>query len=96
MVILSLLKDNKNLKHVTGIYAMLTCLTSYLYEPEHHMSQLMKKRSKETDNKNVKEKMWCIGISFLNQQEVSMHETIQRVLSVPMRHSNNDVIFLQA
>ena len=34
-VILKLLKANMNLQFVTGVYAMLMYLTSYLYKPEH-------------------------------------------------------------
>ena len=46
-VILKLLKTNMNLQFVTGVYAMLTYLTSYLCKPEHAMSERMKKASKE-------------------------------------------------
>ena len=46
-VILKLLKSNMNLQFVTGVYAMLTYLTSYLCKPEHAMSELMKRGSKE-------------------------------------------------
>ena len=46
-VILQLLKSNMNVQYVTGIYAMLTYLTSYFCKPEHTMSELMKKVSKE-------------------------------------------------
>ena len=51
----------------------------------------MNKASKEGYNKNVTEKMWCIDV-FLMMQEVSTDEAIQRVLSMPMSHSNNDVV----
>ena len=43
-----------NLQFVTGVYAMLTYLTSYLCKPEHTMSKLVKKASKEPYGKNIK------------------------------------------
>ena len=41
-VILKLLKSNINLQFVTGVYAMLTYLISYLCKPKHTISELMK------------------------------------------------------
>ena len=81
-VVLKLLKSN-----VTGVYVMLTYLTSYLCKPEHAMSELMKKASKEAYGKDIKGKMLSIGNTFLTKREVSTHEAIKRVLSLPMRHS---------
>ena len=60
-VILSLLRSNMNIQFVTGVYAMLTYLTSYLCKPEHNMSELMKKASKEAYAKYVKGKLRVIG-----------------------------------
>ena len=42
-----------NIQFVTGVYAMLTYLTSYLCKPEHTMSELMKKASKEAYGKGI-------------------------------------------
>ena len=88
-VILKFLKSIMNLQFVTGIYAMLTYLTSYLCKPE-----LMKKSSKETYRKDIKGKMLSIGNTFLTKYEFSTHEAIKRALSLPMRHSNIDVLYV--
>ena len=56
---------------------MLTYLTSYLCKPEHAMSELMKKASKEAYGKDVREKMHSIGDIFLTKREVSTHEAIK-------------------
>ena len=64
-VILKHLKSN--LQFVTGVYAMLTYLTSYLCKPEHAMSELMKKASKEAYGKDIKGKMLSIGNTFLTK-----------------------------
>ena len=38
--------------------------------------------------------MLCIGNTFLTEREVSTNEAIKRVLSLPMRHSNIDVLYV--
>ena len=75
-VILKLLKSNMNIQFVTGVYAMLTYLTSYLCKPEHAMSEFMKRASKEAYGKDIKGKMHSIGNVFLTKSEVSTHETV--------------------
>ena len=63
-VILKLVKSNMNLKFVTGVYIMITYLTSYLCKPNYAMSELMKKASKEAYGKDIKSKMHSIGNTF--------------------------------
>ena len=92
-VILSLLKSNMNIQFVTGIYGVLKYLTSYLCKPEHTMSELMKKASKEATGKDIKGKLRSIGNVFLTKREVSTHEAIKRVTSLPMRTSNIDTLY---
>ena len=53
-----------NLKFVTGVYIMITYLTSYLCKPNYAMSELMKKASKEAYGKDIKSKMHSIGNTF--------------------------------
>ena len=83
-----------DLQFVTGAYAMLTYLTLYLCKPEHALSELMKKTSKEAYGKDIKDKMLSTGNTFLTKREVSTHEAIKKVLSLPMRHSNIDVLYV--
>ena len=61
-VILKLLNSNINLQFVTGVYAMVTCLTPYLFKPKHGMSEFMKKASKEEAyGKDIEDNMFSIG-----------------------------------
>ena len=83
-----------NLQFVTDVYAMLTYLTSYFYNPEHAMSEFLKKASKEAYGKGIKGKILFIGNGFLTKREVFTHKAIKRVLSLPMRHSNIDVLYV--
>ena len=82
---LKLWKANMNIQFVTVLYAMLTYLTSYLCKPEHITSELKKKASKEACGKDIRVKMHSIGNIYLTKNEVSTHEAIKRVLSLPMR-----------
>ena len=65
---LKLLKSNMNLQFVTGTYAILAYLMSYLCNPEHAVSKLMKKTSKEAYGKDIKGKMLSIGNTFLTKR----------------------------
>ena len=78
----------------TGIYGMLAYLTSYLCKAEHGMSELMKKASKEATGENMRGKLRKIGNVFLTKRELSTHEAVIRLLSLPMRTSNIGVIFI--
>ena len=58
------------------------------------MGELMKKASKEAYGKDSKGKMFSIGNTFLTKREVSTHDAIKRVLSLSVRHSNIDVLYV--
>ena len=72
---------------------MLAYRTSYLCKPKHAMSKRMKKASKEAFGEDIS-KLLSIGNTFLTKREVSTHEAIKRILSLPMRHSNIDVLYV--
>ena len=55
----------------------------------------MKKASKEVYGKDIKGKMRFIGNAFFTKCEVSTHEAIKRVIFLPMRHSNIDVLYVR-
>ena len=58
------------------------------------MSELVKKASKEAYGKDIRSKIHSIGNTFLTKREVSTYEAIKSVLSLPMRHSNIDVLYV--
>ena len=70
------------------MYICYADLLTYFCKPEHSMSELMKEVSTEAYNTNLKEKMWCIVFVlfwfFLTKGEVSKHDAIQRIFSMPM------------
>ena len=69
-----------NLQFVRDVYAMLPYLTSYLSQPEYAMSELMKKESKNTYGKDIKDKLLSIGNAFLTKFNVSTYEVFKREL----------------
>ena len=58
------------------------------------MSGLMNIVSKEAAHQDICARLWKIGNVFLTKREVSTHEAIIRLLSLPMRSSNIAVIFI--
>ena len=92
-VILKFLRSSMILQFVTLVSPMLTYPTSYLCKPEHTVSKVSKKVSKEAYQKNNKAKLYAIGDTFLTEREIST-QTIKRVLSLPMRNSNIDVMYV--
>ena len=73
---------------------MLTYLTLYLCKSEHAVSEIMKKTSKDDYGKDIKGKILSIGNIFLTKREVSTHEAIKKVLSLAMKHSNIDALYV--
>ena len=93
-ILLHAWKANMNIQFVTGEYGVLAYLTSYLCKPERNMSELMKMASKEASGKEIRDKLKVIGNVFQKCREVSTHEAIARTISLPLRHSNYDVIYV--
>ena len=56
--------------------------------------ELMKKAPREAYGNDIKGKMLCVSNTFLAERKVSTYEAIKRVLSLPMRHSNIDVLYV--
>ena len=55
---------------------------SYLCKPEHTMSEIMKKASKQAYERDIKGKSVSIGNTYLTKRKVSAHEEFKRVLSL--------------
>ena len=55
-----------NLKFVTGVYEMLTYLTSYLCKPKHGIIERMKKASKGVYGKDIRGKVLSICNTFFD------------------------------
>jgi hypothetical protein len=93
-ILLKLWQANMNIQYVCGVYGLVIYLSEYVCKSEHYMSELMKKASKEAGNATISEQLKPVGKVFLKYREVSLHEAIKRVLSLPLRKSNVDVQFI--
>ena len=58
------------------------------------MSELMKKAAKESSSQGVKDQLRLIGNVFIQKREVSTHEAVAKVISLPLRHSNIDIVYI--
>ena len=65
----------------------------YLCKPKHAMNELMKKSSNDACGKDINYEVHSIDNIFLNKHEVSAQKAFQRVLSLPMRQSNVNVLY---
>ena len=68
-----------NLQYVTGVYALILYLILLLSDPEHAVSELMKKASKEVQGQSSKKQLNAIGNVFLIKHESSTHGAIKRL-----------------
>ena len=92
-VILRALRSNMDIQYITDIWACIAYITSYMCKPEKNLSELMSAAVKEAETQ--REKLKVIGDTLCKGREVSQHEAIYRVLSLPMRKSNIAVEFFQ-
>ena len=73
---------------------MISYLTRYLTKVVNRMSEFIKQISKEAGNQDIGAKSRKIGNVFLTMRELSTHEAIKRLLSLPMSSSNIAVVFI--
>ena len=92
--LLAIMRSNMNIQFITDPYGVLHYLAHYICKPEKTMSELMKKACKESSSSNNKERLSVIGKQLLRNREVPTHEAIMRILSMPLRRSNIDVIHI--
>ena len=66
------------------------CLFDFLCicKPERTMSELMKKTCKDTGDQDIRQKLQHISNVMIKGREVSQHECIIKVLSIPLGRSN--------
>ena len=92
-VTLSLIKSNMNLQYVTGIYGLLTYLTSYLCKSETTMGELMRKDFKESSSDGAKD-LRKAGNVYLKTRKVSAREAIAHAITLSSQLPNSDVLYL--
>jgi hypothetical protein len=90
-LILKCLQSKMDIQLITSVWACIANIASYICKPEQAMSELMRKASKEANNKTIRDKLFSIGNTLRKGREVSHHEAIMRILSIPLRRSSTPV-----
>ena len=81
IVLLPLLQANLSIQYVIVMYARLIYLTSFLFKPEHAMSELIKKAAKETTRKEVMQILLAIGnLSWTKRKDLSHEKSSERII----------------
>ncbi len=93
-VILEALEANMDIQIITNIWACIAYITSYITKPEKAMSELMRKAAKEAPEGNLSSHLYHVANAMRKGREVSQHEAIMRLLSIPLRKSNTEVLFV--
>lgn len=93
-IIMSTWRANMDIQYILDPYACVAYVTSYLCKAEKTMSELLSKASKEAHLKPVRDKFSLLGNVFLTHREISTDEAIYRILSMPLRQSSRQIIFL--
>jgi DNA replication protein DnaC len=83
-----------DIQMITSIWACIAYITSYICKPEKTMSELMKKASKEAQDKSITDQLYHVADKMRRGREVSHHEAIMRLSSIPFRRSNVAVTFI--
>ena len=63
-VLLNIWQANVNIQYITGVYGVLTYLTSYFCKPERDMFELVNAACKETDSLSLREKLYKLSNVF--------------------------------
>lgn len=83
-----------DIQYILDPYACVAYVTSYLCKAEKTMSELLSKASKEAHLKPVRDKLSLLGNVILTHREILTDEAIYIILSVPLRRSSKQVVFL--
>ena len=92
--ILSLWKAHMDIQYVVDPYQAINYVMKYVLKAEKGMSELMNRVAKEYADKGVREQMREITKAFVGKREVSIQESVFRVLSIPLCKKTRAVVFV--
>lgn len=84
---------NMDLQYIVDPYTCIMYVTSYMMKREWALSELLHKVAEETQ-KNVKYQLKKLESTFLNHRDVSDQEAAYRLLSLPLKQSDSQVVFI--
>ena len=83
-----------DLQFVLDPCACAMYVTSYLCEADRNMSELLRAANEERDHTNIRDKVNKLGNVFLNHRELTLHEALYKLLSIPLKQSSRSTLFL--
>lgn len=87
-------KANMDIQYIGNPYACITYVLSYVMKAEKGMSELLREVSKQYANEEIREQMKKVASSFLNKREVSIQESVMRVLGLWLFKKNKTVVYV--
>ena len=93
--LLKIWRANMDIQYVTDPWACAMYILSYISKGERQMGKLLKEASKEcgTDD-SIRQQMKKVGNVFLSHREVSAQEAVYRLLSIPLKKSSRQTVFV--
>ena len=87
---MSLHKANRDIQFILDPYASSMYCVGYISKSENGMSKLLREALNELKkgNNTVRERLRVIVNKFLNSSEISAHEAVYHILSIPLSTSN--------
>ena len=94
--VLNIWGANMDLQYIVNPWACIIYITSYMLKTEKTMGELLKQTALEHKNETIKTQMRKLGTRYLNNREVSAQESVYRMLSLPLKKSTRQVIFVNS
>ena len=93
--LLKIWRANMDIQYVTDPWACAMYILSYISKGERQMGKLLKEASKECGaDDSIRQQMKKVGNVFLSHREVSAQEAVYRLLSIPLKKSSRQTLFV--
>jgi hypothetical protein len=92
--ILKTWQANIDLQYVCDPYSCVMYIASYITKPEHELGELLTAASKQASNLDIRSQLKKVGSKFLNSHEISAQEAVYRLLSLPLKRSTRQVLYV--
>lgn len=85
---------NIDLQYVCDPYACVMYIASYITKSEHELGELLTAASRQAADMDLRSQLKKVGSKFLSSREVSAQEAAYRILSLPLKRSTRQVLYV--
>ena len=85
---------NIDLQYVCDPYACVMYIASYITKSEHELGELLTAASRQAADMDLRSQLKKVGSKFLSSREVSAQEAAYRILSMPLKRSTRQVLYV--